>query len=327
MKEVNIEVKANEIIKKATELHASDIYILPNDDMYSVKFQSGENIGEAMLLGWEIAERLINFFKYSAGMAVSEKRRPQTGHIEWQLKDNVYFLRFSVVGDFKGNESLVIRIIYDATAGELGFFDETVISQIVDLSKQRGLVVFSGPTGSGKTSTIYEVARLFAIKDIVMTIEDPVEVRQNSFIQLQVNREAGMTYPNLIKLGLRHRPGVFIIGEIRDEETAAAAIQAALTGHLVLTTIHAQNPFGVIQRLRQLDASEIFIDQALNAVVYQRLVPTIDDSLKANVVIETAKSISLATKKYDWHKWQQGLFLALEEGEIDEYQYEKFKTG
>ncbi|WP_283678647.1 competence type IV pilus ATPase ComGA [Lentilactobacillus sp. Marseille-Q4993] len=324
---MNIEVKANEIIKKATELHASDIYILPNDDMYSVKFQSGENIGEAMLLGWEIAERLINFFKYSAGMAVSEKRRPQTGHIEWQLKDNVYFLRFSVVGDFKGNESLVIRIIYDATAGELGFFDETVISQIVDLSKQRGLVVFSGPTGSGKTSTIYEVARLFAIKDIVMTIEDPVEVRQNSFIQLQVNREAGMTYPNLIKLGLRHRPGVFIIGEIRDEETAAAAIQAALTGHLVLTTIHAQNPFGVIQRLRQLDASEIFIDQALNAVVYQRLVPTIDDSLKANVVIETAKSISLATKKYDWHKWQQGLFLALEEGEIDEYQYEKFKTG
>ncbi|GAY73161.1 GspE family protein [Lentilactobacillus kosonis] len=174
------------------------------------------------------------------------------------------------------------------------------------------MVVFAGPTGSGKTSTIYKLASELSEDQIIMTIEDPIEISSESFLQLQINEAAGLNYAELIKVGLRHRPDAFIIGEIRDSKTANAAIQAALSGHLVLTTIHAQSPSGVIKRLKNLGIDNEYIDQALTGVAYQRLVTTKNDDQQALLVSHPASELNQG--EYDWSRWQLYLKGGVDDG-------------
>nr|WP_054656538.1 competence type IV pilus ATPase ComGA [Lentilactobacillus otakiensis] len=278
---MEISQQINRLLNEAIKTRASDIYFLPDGDDYLVKIRNQNEVIVWDKLGYLQARRMMNYCKYIADMALSEQRRPQIGSMDWNVGDDRYFLRLSSVGNFTGLESLVIRIIYQLKDVKTAFFNENQVQFISEMSRKRGLIVFSGPTGSGKTTTIYNLVKQMVTDQFVMTIEDPIEIKEPRFLQLQVNHDAGMDYTDLIKVGLRHRPDVFIVGEIRDAMTAEAAIKAALSGHLVYTTVHAQDPLGVIDRLKQLGISDEFISQALTGVAYQRLIPTVEGNQRA----------------------------------------------
>jgi competence protein ComGA len=255
------------------EKRATDLYMLPRLDEYQIMYKHLNQCHIIQEVSQQTGEQLIAFFKFQADMALSEKRRPQTGAYYWHQKYSVVHLRLSSVGDFLNRESMVIRFIYPVEGAHIQHLEPFQWEKLVELSNKKGLLLFSGPMGSGKTTSIYQLARYLAQEKVVMTIEDPVEILEEKFLQLQVNNRAEMTYEQLLKVGLRHRPDIFIIGEIRDEHTANVAVKAALSGHLVLSTVHAQNAFGVIRRLQQLNVDADMLQQALSGIAYQRLIP------------------------------------------------------
>lgn len=249
----------------------ADLYILPYKNYYRLMVADQGQLELFKKVSLDYGQRFITYLKYRADMAVSEHRRPQLGAMDWHLGPEKVNLRLSSVGDYQGRESLVVRFIYQLTSANYYLLFPQQWHNLKALLHRRGLILFAGPMGSGKTTTMYQLARELADHQIVMTIEDPVEIAEPRFIQLQVNELAGMDYQQLLRLGLRHRPNVFIVGEIRDPQTAQMTIQAALSGHLVLGTIHAQNVYGVLARLEQLGVAPYYLDQVLNGICYQRL--------------------------------------------------------
>jgi len=192
------------------------------------------------------------------------------------------------------------------------------LDKLLPVAQQKGMMLFAGPMGSGKTSLMYALGRKIGVNKKIMCIEDPIEIVEDSFLQLQVNESAGMTYEELIKTSLRHRPEVLIIGEIRDSQTAKQAIQAALCGYTVMSTIHGKSKYSVIQRLRQFGIDDVDILNAVNFISYQRLVPTnVDlqlflDSMSLNEIKEFLK-----TETTD-DNWQQQIQDAYQTGYINE---------
>ena len=270
-----IQVLINELLQAADQQQVSDIYVLPQAQGYQVRLRQAQAIRVWRHLALEQGEQLLTYFKFQANMAVSEHRRPQVGALTWPLAHRKLELRFSTVGDYAGHESLVIRLIYPYQDLTLDYLDPPQKSFLQRLATRRGLILFAGPTGAGKTTTMYTVARQLAERAVVLTIEDPIEIHEPRFIQLQVNPAAQMTYGELIKVGLRHRPDTFIIGEIRDRVTAQAAVRAALSGHLVLSTVHARSAQGTVDRLLDLEVAQEQLRQVLTAACYQRLIPRV----------------------------------------------------
>lgn len=304
-------------VKKA----ASDIYLFPRHQGYEVIIHTATGIEKMAELSIQQATQVIAYVKYQANMAISDHRRPQVGALSWSVGQQNLHLRLSTVGDFQDHESMVIRIIYPLSRVSHQVRQNRQWPAISALAKQRGLMVLSGPTGAGKTTTIYQLAKELGETAIVLAIEDPVEIAEPQFLQLQVNDLAGMSYDNLLKVALRHRPDVFIIGEIRDLQTAQVAIRAALSGHLVLTTIHAQSTFGVVTRLRQLGVNDLDLQQALTGVCYQRLVPgttapvTIYDWLTNHEVFDQP-IINGGQGQQMSGRWHDALSQAVNAGEI-----------
>ncbi len=270
-----IQKMITELLVAARAKRVSDIYVLPQQTGYQIRLRQLGTVTTWRQVTAQLGRQLITYFKFQANMAVSENRRPQVGAMTWLGPPEPLELRFSTVGDYVGRESLVIRVIYPYHAGQMAYLDETQPVQLQQLAQRRGLLLFAGPTGSGKTTTMYTIARELAVT--VLTIEDPVEIKEADFIQLQVNETAEMDYEALVKVGLRHRPDVFIIGEIRDTVTAQAAVRAALSGHLVLTTVHAQSAGGAIPRLTELGVPLVQLRQVLTGSCYQRLIPRLQD--------------------------------------------------
>lgn len=279
---MDIQLYFKKLISTSCDKRIEDIFILPEENKYVLKAKNGYGIIFQETLKTDIALKLINYCKYISGMSLSEKRRPQVGSISDQLD---FFLRISTVGNFQNEESMVIRIIYALDNKQITYKDDDILHQIIKNTDESGLIIFAGKTGSGKTTSVYKIADEIAKNKMIMSIEDPVEIRNKSFLQLQVNDIAGMDYDELIKVGLRHRPDVFIIGEIRDAKTANAAIRAALSGHLVLTTIHARSCKGVINRLIQLGCEYSDVKSSLNTIVYQRMLLNDDGDLMADLEI------------------------------------------
>lgn len=273
---MSVEVQLSTIIQAAVDQQASDIYWLPTAEAYQVLIQATGQLTTLMTLEVGRGQQLINHIKYRSNMAISDHRRPQLGAMTMTVAQAVLNMRISTVGDFLGRESLVLRLLYPDSPANLQYL---VPAQRVTLQRQlqqSGLIIFSGPMGSGKTTTMYDLVREYGGQKVVMTIEDPVEIYEPQFLQLQVNPAAQMAYADLLKVGLRHHPEVFIIGEIRDTETAQIAVQAALSGHLVLSTLHARGVYGVLPRLEQLGVDRGALLQALATVTYQRLLPLTD---------------------------------------------------
>lgn len=268
------------IIRAALRQQATDIYLTPVGSEYGLRFNVYGRIVENQSVGATEAQRMINLLKYRANMALGERRRPQLGALTLRIDDVPVFCRLSTVGDFRNRETLVIRIITRLRGTlESRYFLPSQLTRIRHACRQRGLVLFTGPMGAGKTSAMYDFAREFATRQ-VFCIEDPVEIYEPQFVQVQVNEAAGMTYAQLLKLALRHHPEVFIIGEIRDKETAQVALNAALSGHLVLSTLHVRSAAGTPARLRNLGLRDADITLALRLACYQRLIPTTTHHLK-----------------------------------------------
>lgn len=273
-----IEEEAKQLIQQALRLNTSDIHILPRGKVYAVYFRiNGEmQYQRDQLEEW--GRKLISYFKFLANLDVGEKRKPQSGAIHFQVESQAVEIRLSTITNVNLWESLVIRLIkqgaYQQRALLTYFPDE--LNQLRRLVRRKsGLLLFSGPVGSGKTTTIYQLLRERMLEESlqVITMEDPVEIVEDSFLQTEVNLRANIDYDVLIKASLRHHPDVLLIGEIRDEETARMVIRGALTGHLMIATIHAKNTLGVIGRLQELSVSDEQIKQTLIGVVSQRLVP------------------------------------------------------
>lgn len=293
------------IIKKAVDLGAQDIYIIPKEDAYELYMRVGDERSLIGTFDFQKMASVISHFKFLAGMNVGEKRRSQLGSCDYIYDEaKTSSLRLSSVGDYRGFESLVIRVLFDGKRSLNYWFDG--MEQVSSGIKGRGLYLFSGPVGSGKTTLMYQlVQEKFPDKQII-TIEDPVEIKQSQMLQLQINESIGMTYDHLIKLSLRHRPDILIIGEIRDAETAHAVIRASLTGAMVFSTVHAKSIRGVYDRLLELGISRAELDNSLRGIVYQRL-------------IGGGGVIDFADKDFESHStasWNANIQLLFEQGHL-----------
>ena len=261
---------AQKIIATAKEKKAQDIYFIPKEKSYELHMRVGDERCLVDSYEFDVLAAVISHFKFVAGMNVGEKRRSQLGSCDYQYDEKVSSLRLSTVGDYRGHESLVIRLLHDEEQDLHFWFQD--IGELGKQYRQRGLYLFAGPVGSGKTTLMHELAKSLFKGQQVMSIEDPVEIKQEEMLQLQLNEAIGLTYENLIKLSLRHRPDLLIIGEIRDSETARAVVRASLTGATVFSTIHAKSIRGVYERLLELCVTEEELAVVLQGVCYQRLI-------------------------------------------------------
>lgn len=261
---------AKDIIRQARKVAAQDIYFIPKEGAYELYLRIGDERRFVGQFDFEQLTAVISHFKFTAGMNVGEKRRSQLGSCDYDLEGEQVSLRLSTVGDYRGYESLVIRLLHDQKE-ELKFWFLDVEELALNI-KQRGLYLFSGPVGSGKTTLMHYLAQKRFSGQQIMSIEDPVEIKQDNMLQLQLNETIGLSYENLIKLSLRHRPDLLIIGEIRDQETARAVVRASLTGATVFSTVHAKSVPGVYERLLELGVSKEELEIVLQGVAYQRLI-------------------------------------------------------
>ncbi|MCL1632545.1 GspE/PulE family protein [Sporolactobacillus sp. CPB3-1] len=264
------------LLEYACGFGASDIHLIPRTHHTLVEFRINGYFYEHELLHAEVADRLIASFKFSAGMDIGEHRLPQNGAMQVQIKHQSFALRLSVLPT-PNKESLVIRILpqkNELTIESLTVFDEVKRGLSSLLAYESGLILISGPTGSGKTTTLYALLSAFQKRyhSRVITIEDPIEKKYDAFIQMEVNEKANFTYASGFRALLRHDPDMIMIGEIRDEETAKIAVRASLTGHLVLSTVHASNAPLTVQRMTELGIPRFDLKETLVAVIAERLV-------------------------------------------------------
>ena len=325
---MKIQTIADEIIFNAIQAQVSDIFLMPTLNNYQVEFRLKNGVQNFKKIESSLGRELLNYFKFAAQMDIAEHRRPQVGSLIKEFEHQKIFLRLSCVGNFNDQESLVIRIIYGMQENNYFFPDQ--LEQLKQLSKQRGMIITSGPTGSGKTSTMYEVARLVSKNKMIMTIEDPIEIWEESFLQTQVNNTAGISYLDLLKVALRHRPDVLIIGEIRDSETAKVAINAALSGHLVLATVHAKSTFQTLSRLEGLGVRKDELYNAVTAVSYQRLLLTKDERLSCLLDIASGPQLKqeiLNEQRRDFSVWQQNMSYLKEKDRINEVTFNDHQYG
>lgn len=323
--------KFRKLVNKAIGNRSSDLFILPYQNHYRILacVQGKKSVVEE--LSADEGQQMIAYFKYRGNMIMSEHRRPQIGALKWQInRDEAIDVRLSTVGNYRAQESMVIRFIYPLKDIDYRVNRPEQWEMITKLTRSRGLILFAGPMGSGKTTTMYRLAKELAREELVMTIEDPVEIEEAAFLQLQVNDKAAMGYQELLKVGLRHRPDDFIIGEIRDPQTAKLAIQAALSGHLVLATVHATNAYGVVARMQQLGVEKYYLHHGLTGICYQRLLPLREASAVLFDVL-SGKELSTVIEGQGMrgmsNAWQQRLKKLREEEKISVANYEKLKNG
>ena len=306
---------AQKIIATAKKKGAQDIYFIPKEATYELHMRIGDERCLVDSYEFNVLAAVISHFKFVAGMNVGEKRRSQLGSCDYQYDEKVSSLRLSTVGDYRGHESLVIRLLHDEEQDLHFWFQD--IGELGKQYRQRGLYLFAGPVGSGKTTLMHELAKSLFKGQQVMSIEDPVEIKQEEMLQLQLNEAIGLTYENLIKLSLRHRPDLLIIGEIRDSETARAAVRASLTGATVFSTIHAKSIRGVYERLLELGVTEEELAVVLQGVCYQRL-------------IGGGGIVDFANQNYQDHQptsWNEQIDQLLKDGHISTLQAETEKIS
>ncbi|WP_409251343.1 competence type IV pilus ATPase ComGA [Bacillus sp. SCS-153A] len=273
----SIEALADSILKKAVTKNATDIHLFPRKADYLMQHRRNGILTPNVSIPVPEGERLISHFKFMASMDIGEKRKPQSGSFTFHLGNKPLDLRVSTLPTTNLKESLVIRILphqKSLPVEKLSLYPSSARKLLALLMNSHGLMVFTGPTGSGKTTTLYSLVEHCSsvMQRNVVTLEDPVEKYNDSLVQVQVNEKAGVTYAAGLRAILRHDPDIIMVGEIRDEETAEIAIRAALSGHLVLSTLHTKDAKGAVYRLMELGIEWHEIHQSLIAVSAQRLI-------------------------------------------------------
>jgi len=264
------------IIAQAVRDEASDIHIEPQDDRLRVRYRIDGILHDVMSLPLGVHAPLLSRIKVLANLNIAERRRPQDGQFSIETEGKEVDIRVATSDTVRG-EMAVLRILDKAMSvlslSDLGFLPECQETYERVLRSPYGMILMSGPTGSGKTTTLYaSINQLDRDERKVITIEDPVEYRFEDICQMQVNLRAGITFAKGLRASMRLDPDVILVGEIRDQETADTAVQAALTGHLVLSSVHASDSVSSIFRLMDLGIEPFLISSAVVAVVGQRLV-------------------------------------------------------
>ena len=266
----------NAIIRDAIDSHASDIHFEPYDEQMIIRFRVDGILHDCMTVPATLKSEVISRLKVLAKLDITERRSPQDGHINLNYAKNSFDLRVSVVPTIDG-EKTVIRVLdknrMSMDLGVLGVDAEEIGLIERAINRPYGMFLVTGPTGSGKTTSLYAMLRsIDAIEKNIMTIENPVEYRLDRISQIQIEAGGNQTFASALRTILRQDPDVIMVGEIRDRQTAEIAVQAALTGHLVLTTLHTNDAVTAVTRLRELGVPPFLISACVIMAVAQRLV-------------------------------------------------------
>ena len=274
----------NAVLTEAIKDNASDVHIEPYENRLGVRFRVDGVLHEVLHTRRALAPLVVSRIKVMSKLDIAEKRLPQDGRISLRIAGRAVDVRVSTMPSGHG-ERVVLRLL-DKQAGRLnltslGMDDQSLFKMDELIHKPHGIILVTGPTGSGKTTTLY--AALERINDNsrnIMTVEDPIEYFIDGIGQTQVNTKVEMTFARGLRAILRQDPDVVMVGEIRDLETAEIAVQASLTGHLVLSTLHTNTAAGAVTRLRDMGVEPFLLSSSLIGVLAQRLVRVLDDETK-----------------------------------------------
>lgn len=280
----------NSLLKQAVMIKASDIHIEPFENIVRVRMRVDGDLQETMQLSKSVHSAVITRIKIMGKMNIAEKRLPQDGRVEMKVEGKEVDLRLSVLPTVHG-EKMVIRLLdrssFLLSKSQLGFLDENLEKFNRILQVPNGIVLVTGPTGSGKSTTLYaSLYELNQIKKNIITVEDPVEYQLAGINQVQVNNKAGLTFATSLRSILRQDPDIIMIGEMRDTETAQIAVRAAITGHLVLSTIHTNDTASTITRLIDMGLEPYLVSSSVSGIVAQRLVKKICTHCKTEWMLE-----------------------------------------
>ena len=266
----------NDILFRALQMRASDIHIHPFETKIQVRYRIDGILYDTLTLNRNVLSLVISRIKVMAGMDIAERRMPQDGRCSVRIGQREIDLRVSTVPTSFG-ERAVLRLL-DKSSGiltleELGLWEEDRVVFDKMINRSHGVIFVTGPTGSGKSTTLYAcLNRIDSTVKNIMTVEDPIEYQLGGISQMQVSPKKGMTFVNALRHILRQDPDVIMVGEVRDNETAAMAIQSSLTGHLVFSTLHTNDAAGAISRLLDFKIEPYLVSSSLVGVLAQRLV-------------------------------------------------------
>lgn len=304
---------ANKIITDAIDTKVSDVHIEPRLANYVVRYRKDGILKHVIDIPPKVEQSVLTRFKVLSRMNIAEHRRPQDGTFSIKYKGNTYDFRVNSL-PVGGKEKMVIRVLAPAVslnAAEkninlIGASEKDIAKISKMISCPNGIILTSGPTGSGKTTTLYSVLKCLNSEGVnITTIEDPVEIKLEGVNQSQVNVKAGITFASCMRAILRQDPDIILVGEIRDYETLEVAISAALTGHLVLSTLHTNSAAATVTRLVEMGAKDYLIASTLTGVIAQRLVRKLCDHCKeeyspsiqdANLVLTNEEEMENFTK-------------------------------
>lgn len=304
----------DEILNKAIELNASDVHLEPREKFLKVRYRIDGLLQDGNILPKNKQAALISRIKVMVNLDIAESRLPQDGRTNYKTVD----LRVSTIPTLHGEKS-VMRVLRKEQANlkltDLGMEQEELSLYQKMLAKKNGIILVTGPTGSGKTTTLYSTLSTLNSKEVnIMTIEDPVEYQLPGINQIQVNAKTGLTFARGLRSILRQDPDIIMVGEIRDLETAKIAVQAALTGHLVLATLHTNNAPSAITRLMDMGIDRYLVEASVIGVVAQRLVRKFTSSGYRGrvgiyeVMFGTSPREGIRTLKNNgWRKIKQGI--------------------
>ena len=290
----------NLLIARAVESRASDIHIEPFQDRLIVRYRIDGLMRDAASPPQALRQAIVSRVKIMAKLNIAERRLPQDGRIRIAVRGKDYDLRVATVPTLHG-EAVTLRILDRSSLTEdfasLGFRADTLERYLSLLDRPQGIVLVTGPTGSGKTTTLYtSLTRLNTTEKKIFTVEDPVEYQLDRVNQVPIRPQIGLTFAEILRTLLRHNPDIMMIGEMRDLETAQIAIQAALTGHLVLSTLHTNSAASSITRLLDMQVEDYLVTATVTGIVAQRLVRVLCDICKSSrpILPEIAERTGLA---------------------------------
>ncbi len=265
----------NHIIARAVKSRASDIHIEPMERDVRVRYRIDGVLHEVMRSPKRLQAAIISRFKIMANLDIAERRKPQDGHCAVNISGKVYDFRVATLPTIYG-ERVVLRVLSKENImlrlEDLGFLEDSLKMYEQAYKKTYGAILITGPTGSGKSTTLYATLNVLNVPEkSIITVEDPVEYRLKGINQVQINPKAGLNFARVLRAALRAAPDVIMVGEIRDKETAKIAVEAALTGHLVLSTLHTNDAPSAISRLIEMGVEPFLVSSAVRCVQAQRL--------------------------------------------------------
>lgn len=289
-----------QILKTAISNNASDIHIEPFKEYFIIRNRIDGNLIEVLKKSIKLYSSLVTVIKLKSNIDITEKRLPQDGRVDLEVNNNIIDIRVSTIPTLYG-EKVVLRILnrnsFLKSKEELGFSYNAITKINNIINKKSGMLIITGPTGSGKTTTVYSILNeLRNTSKNIMTIEDPVEYKLEGINQIQVNSKIGLTFDVGLRSILRQDPDIIMVGEIRDIETAKTAIRAAITGHLVISTMHTNDAISSIARLIDMQIPTYLINAALNGVISQRLVRKICSNCSHDILINENDNKKISTK-------------------------------